>query len=256
MSLLIANVVPEGLIFAADRNLSADGLKVCEESKLVKVGDVVAGYVGQARAGGTPMCDWLSDYLDRHREDSLREAGPALAEELEATFSAVPPRQRGTIVHVGGFEEGKDGRPLPVIWYVRDAEIQTDGSVRLLGKFKARDEFKVDVPGPAYFGDATGEEIRERLRRAPTPLPWAGFRQSWDLAVFGNLDELVWFFAGRLLDGIARETTHSPPTTIEEWEPFMRFPVLAYAAYFEAFYPPGQRPVGGGVDVESVPWPE
>jgi hypothetical protein len=32
----------------------------------------------------------------------------------------------------------------------------------------------------------------------------------------------------------------------------MRFSILVYAAYCEAFYPDGQRPVGGGVSVVTV----
>lgn len=256
MTLLIANVVPQGLIFAADRNLSVNGIKVAEETKVVKVGDVVAGYAGRARVGGVPMCDWLRDFLRRRSGAALGALAPGLAAELELAMSAVPREHRGTILHIGGFEPGSDGRPLPVIWYVRDAEIQADGSITFLPKFDARDELKVEGAEPPYFGRATGDDIRRRLNESGMALPWAGFRQGWDLSVFGVLDQLGWIFSAELIRGIAREHAHTAPTTLEEWEHFMRFSILVYAAYFEAFYPDGQRPVGGGVDVATVAWPD
>lgn len=258
MTLLIANVVPQGLVFAADRNLTdpVTGMKVAEDTKVVKVGEVVAGYAGRSRVAGMPMCDWLRDFLRRRGGAPLADLGAALAAELELAMSTVPSDQRGTIVHLGGFEEGSDGRPLPVIWYVRDAEIQDDGSVRYLERFEARDELKVADEEPPYFGIATGDEIRRALEESGAPLPWAGFRQGWDLSVFGVLDQLGWIFSTELVRGIARAQTHTAPTTLGEWERFFRFSILVYAAYFEAFYPAGQRPVGGGVDVETVAWPD
>lgn len=77
---------------------------MAEETKLVKVGDVVAGYASRARVGGVPMCDWLRDFLRRRSDAALAELGPALAAELELAMSAVPREHRGTIVHIGGFE--------------------------------------------------------------------------------------------------------------------------------------------------------
>lgn len=251
MTLLLANVVPQGLVFAADRNLShpITGVKLMEETKVVKVGDFVAGYAGRARVAGMPMCDWLRAFLGRRTGAPLSDLGPALAGELEVAMKEVP---GGTIVHLGGFEASSDGQPLPVIWYVRDAEVQLDGTLKQLGGFEARDELKV----AEYFGDARGDEIRRALEQTGNPLPWFGFRQGWDLAAFAVLDQLGWDFAAELVRGVAREQIHTAPTTLEEWERFFRFSILVYAAYFEAFYPDGQRPVGGGVDVVTVAWPD
>lgn len=259
MSLLVANVTQEGLIFAADRNLSdSSGNKVDEAPKVLKSadGEVIAGYVGNAQVGSVPMQDWLADFLARHGGASLPDVSHALAGELEASYANASTNDRGTIVHVGGFETGKDGNALPVIWYIRDAEIQLDGTVKHLAGFEHRDELKeVGTGEPPYFADATGDEIRQMLREANTPLPWAGFRQGFDLGTFSRLDRLIWKFSGALLAGVSDAKIHEAPTTIEEWAPFMRMSVLAYASYFEAFYPAGKRPVGGGVDVETIAWP-
>ena len=257
MSLLIANVVPEGLVFAADRNLSSEGQVVGNAPKLVKWHDppLVAGYVGIAEVDGSPMHEWLHGFFERHAHDALEAIGPQLADTLEDASRRLSQADRGTIVHVGGFEDSSEG-PRPVIWYVRDAQIETDGSVRHLERFKARDELKQSGRRPPYFGGASGAEIRRILREADTPLPWAGFRQSFDLGVFGRLDQLLQQFEAELaLGGHARATEHRAPATLAEWEPFVKMSVLCYAAYFEAFYPPGQQLVGGGVDVETIEWP-
>lgn len=218
MSLLVANVVPEGLIFAADRNLSnPDGCVVGTAPKVLKWHDpaLLVGYVGEALVAGEPMHEWLHRFLEQNATNDLRTLATRLADDLELGFAGLPESARGTIVHVGAFEQTDDG-PLPAIWYIRDAEIQSDGSIKHKARFEPRDELKQDpASGDAYFGDATGEEIRAHLRSAQTPHPWAGYRQSFDLAVFGELDRSLWRFA-------ALQERHRPPTVIEEWEPFMK----------------------------------
>ena len=47
-----------------------------------------------------------------------------------------------------------------------------------------------------------------------------------------------------------------PPESLQDWERHCRMWVLMYGAYFDAFGEPGQRYVGGGADVLSIPWPD
>jgi hypothetical protein len=255
VSLLVAYVVPEGLLFAADRNLSAECRNVGVAPKVLcsEERGLLLGYVGRASVDGVPMIEWLRGFLDRHPDYSLADVAQGLAEELEAASAQIDPAKRGTIIHVGGFENRPEG-PLPAIWYIHDKEIQLDGSFKFLGKFEARDELK-NHGDPPYFGDATGEEIRAQLRGSGLALPWASFRQGFDLRVFDRLDRLTWALADGLVGGLSRERVHAAPTTLDEWRPFVEFSVRCYSAYFEAFYPPGQQVVGGGVNVEALAWP-
>lgn len=78
MTLLIANVVPQGLIFAADRNLSVNGTTVAEETKVVKVGDVAAGYAGRARVA-----------VHNHRGRERAEARSCISRFLPVQSSCV-----------------------------------------------------------------------------------------------------------------------------------------------------------------------
>ncbi len=257
MSLLIANVVPEGLIFAADRNVSDPHGKVSGRSpKIVRWLNppLLVGYVGKAYVSGVPTHEWLTAFLDGNATDDLGALADRLAEKLEMAFEGYATEDRGTIVHLGAFEHRPDG-PLPAIWYIRDAQIRLDGSIEHLAKFEPRDELKRDPTlNGAYFGTATGSQIRHLLQSSGTPLPWAGYRQSFDLGTFGQLDMALWAFQELLVSGDNRR--HEPPTSIEEWKPFMEMSVRGFGAYFDAFYPPGYQVVGGGVDVKWIPWPE
>src|SRR6266511_4344293 len=109
---------------------------------VLDIDGVLVGYVGRAHVVGEAIDAWLRGFFDRHAGSPLRELGPALGEELEAAWSGRPEAERGTIIHLGGFEEGSDGSPLPVVWYVRDFEIQDDGRYAFIGGFEARDELK------------------------------------------------------------------------------------------------------------------
>ena len=68
------------------------------------------------------------------------------------------------------------------------------------------------------------------------------------------MDAALWQFVCTLVIGDQRR--HDPPRTISDWEPFLKLSIAAYSVYFDLFYPPGEQLVGGGVDVESIAWPD
>jgi hypothetical protein len=258
VSLLVVYLVPEGIVFAADRNLSAPSggrmINVDEGAKVLAWPDgrAILGYVGRATVGSEPADAWLHRFTHEHPDtDDLGRVCNALARALERAMRDVPNEQRGMIVHVAGFDrQDRDG--LPLIFYVRDIEVQPDGSFARLAGFESRDELKLDQ----YFGNMTGADIRAALRSttAENPIPWFSFRQGFDLSAFNDLDRALWWFRARLVAGASREREHRAPASIGEWTKFIRFSVLGYEAYFRAFYEPDEQLVGGGVDVEALEW--
>ena len=257
MSLLVTYLVPEGILFAADRNLSAPSggrmVTVAEASKVLSWpgGSAILGYVGRANVEGEPADEWLRRFIDDHPDtDDLGVVCDELAETLERAMANVAKDERGMILHVAAFDH-RGPEPLPKIFYVRDIGIQPDGTFERLPRFESRDEL------PLYFGDRTGTEIRDvlRLTSEESPIPWFSFRQGFDLSAFNHLDQALWWFRGRLVAGASREREHPAPSTLDDWTKFVRLSVLGYEAYFHAFYEPDEQLVGGGVDVASVPWP-
>jgi hypothetical protein len=259
MSLLVVYLVPEGIIFAADRNLSAPSggrlVTVDEAAKVLRWpdGSAILGYVGRARVDDEPAETWLQRFISAHpRTYNLRAVCRDLADALEHAMRNVPCDRRGMIVHVAGFDR-RDPGALPLIFYVRDIEVQPDGSFKRLLRFESRDELK----RRDYFDDKTGAQIRAELRAttAQDPIPWFSFRQGFDLSAFNDLDKALWWFRDRLVAGASRERKHPAPTSIAEWTKFVKLSVLGYEAYFQAFYDADEQLVGGGVDVVSLEWP-
>lgn len=250
MSLLVVYLVPEGIIFAADRNLSAPAgnrlVNVGEAAKVLQWPDgrAILGYVGRAVVEGEPADTWLAHFIDEHADaDDLHTTCAELADALEDAMKNVPAEDRGMIVHVARFDRSDPEDPLPLIFYVRDVEVQPDGSFKRLPRFESRDELK------EYFGADTGEEIRAKLRvtTSEAPIPWFSFRQGFDLSAFGELDKALWWFRGRLVAGAAKARQHPAPASISDWTKFVKLSVLGYEAYFRAFYDADEQLVGGGV---------
>jgi hypothetical protein len=259
MSLLVVYLVPEGILFAADRNLSVPSggriVSVDAASKVLEWPDrsAILGYVGRASVEGESADEWLRQFIEEHpRTDDLCAVCDELAYALEAAMKDVPDDKRGMIVHVASFDR-RDPDALPLIFYVRDIEQQLDGTFKRLPRFESRDELK----HPDYFGTASGAQIRDALRLTSEehPIPWFSFRQGFDLSAFNDLDHALWWFRGRLVAGASRARVHPAPTSIAEWTKFVRLSVLGYEAYFRAFYEPDEQLVGGGVDVVSLDWP-
>lgn len=46
-----------------------------------------------------------------------------------------------------------------------------------------------------------------------------------------------------------------PPNSLEDWERHAKMWILTFGAYYEAFGGPGEKYVGGGADILSIPWP-
>jgi len=110
MSLLVVYLVPEGILFAADRNLSAPSgnrmVTVAEASKVLEWpdGSAILGYVGRASVEGDPADEWLRRFMDDHpRTDNLGAVCDELAARLERAMANVADDERGMILHVAGF---------------------------------------------------------------------------------------------------------------------------------------------------------
>ncbi len=75
MSILVVHLVPEGLLFAADRNITATatggGVTYIGQTQRPKVlkwpnHDTIIGYVGAGAIAGVPTDQWLYAFIGRH----------------------------------------------------------------------------------------------------------------------------------------------------------------------------------------------
>ena len=129
MSILVFEVLSEGLLFGADRKITvtrADGSTGQEgaQTKVLKwpTEKYLLGFVGAAEIGGLAMEEWL----DTHREEfEAKESLERIARELEKKVQAQRLKDEGNrppeplIIHIGGFEK-KDNWWVPYVWCIRN----------------------------------------------------------------------------------------------------------------------------------------
>jgi hypothetical protein len=264
MSILLVEVLPQGLIFGADKNVTfteqrmgRDGnitIEIQGQNQRPKVlrwpnRKALVGYVGAAEIGGIPTDEWLYDFIGSHLDfPDFGELSESLRSEVEAQ-RRIDEGDLGPdplIIHLGGFEE-KDDIQVPIIWYIRNAH-----NFGALGYEDIRKEFLNSEAFWHYFPDIRPHEIREVLRTMASRYNPFWFHQGFDLGTF-NLIEGFLKTAFRLL--CERHPNHRLPESLPDWERQVRMSILTYGAYFQAYKGPSEQFVGGGVDTVSIEWP-
>ncbi|MGB0094850.1 MAG: hypothetical protein WBP81_20240 [Solirubrobacteraceae bacterium] len=258
MSILVVRLVPEGLLFGADRNITAqvtlsDGTEeiiVRGQSERPKVlkwpnREVILGYVGAADFGGEPADEWLYAFIGRNLDaNTLDAVSTSLTVELN-TLSQDGRLRGPSILHLGGFELVEGGW-TPRVHFVRNTlELKPNGIYTWGEKFVCSEELSQEN----YFGARHGPEIQELVRTG-----FFSFRQGYDLGSFGAIDQKL----REALDAIIHShpaQPHQAPTTLRDWAKHVALAIHGYGAYFAAFYPPFEQYVGGGADVVWAAWP-
>jgi hypothetical protein len=264
VSVLVVNIIPEGIIFGADR-LSRWGpdhegrIGYTEGFKVLRWSNrrALIGFVGMAdlgrRSERNSTFEWLSDFVgEYHNFDSLRD----LAHELNA---AVHNQYRDDgwtdsdadllIIELAGFE--RHGNVLlPEVWHIANAH----GINPNTGSYEGIDSsFGVSEECLSKYTEAQHTDFRRVLRQRPF---W--IHQTGDLGMFNSLCAGLDLFYDARLNMFGHDPVADPPAldALLEFESRVRMKVLSYGAFNDAFETPVARAVGGGCDVLSLEWPE
>jgi hypothetical protein len=259
MSILVIEVLHEGVIFGADRNITTqyDDGTTRQESQSSKVltwphEKCLFGFVGAATMGNLPMRDWLAAIKDSFRDiDSLEAIAGELHKKVQMQRDKDDAHKspEPLIIHIGGFEK-KDGFWVPVVWVIRNThKTGRFGYLDIRHEFCCTEVFRTND----LVKDIDASEIRKSLKVLAKQFRPFWFHQGIDLFTFNVLHGAV-KSAFRLL--CEQHPDHDIPITLHEWEKHVRMQVLMYGAYFEAFRSEDKQFVGGGADVVSTPWPE
>jgi len=257
VSILVVQLVPEGLLFGADRNITSqlelDGavrIVLRGQSQRPKVlkwpnREVIVGYVGAGEIQGRPTDEWLYALIGRNLEFPDQET---LARTLTAALDALYRNGdfRGpSIFHLGGFEL-VGGEWTPRVHFIRNTVApHEDGTYECGKRFDCSEELSQE----RYFGSKSGSEIREYVQSS-----YFSFRQGYDLGAFNAIDQKL-REAMSVIVHTHPAQRHPVPTTLEEWAKHVALAIHGYGAYFAAFYPPFEQYVGGGADVVWAEWP-
>jgi hypothetical protein len=260
VSILVVQLVPEGLLFGADRNVTVEvpqgSVVASGQSPRPKVHrwpnrEVVIGYVGRAEIAGQPTDEWLYSFIGHnvHRdlEELPHELNGALVRDLGSRVG-----DSELVIHLGGFVADR-GQWKPQVWYIRNTRGMDElgRPLEIVGEFDVSEELEQ----PQYpFHGKTGSEMRDVARaRAEAWNPF-WFHQGRDLGTFNTLDAVL-RFGMRALVETHPGRPHRFPDTLSEWSKHLKMAILGYGAYFAAFYEPFKQYVGGGADVVSAGWP-
>lgn len=258
MSILVVQLVREGLLFGADRNITTSlrrgpDVLASGQSPRPKVlrwpnRQVVVGYVGRASVAGQHADAWLYDFIGRNLDTnlSLRQLAENLKSDLECDLGDEVGAD-AMILHLGGFVEDA-GQWKPQVWYIRNARgLDALGYKDIVGEF--------DVPSdeiPKYFQGMTGDQIRADVEQRAKNWEPFWFHQGYDLATFNMLDQVL---RAGMRPIVQNHPEHQFPDSLQEWSKHLKMAILTYGSYFEAFYLPFQQYVGGGADVVWAKWP-
>jgi hypothetical protein len=257
MSILVVEVLSEGLIFGADRNITQTypNGSTTQKSKHPKVlkwpnENYLFGFVGAAQIGAKPMHEWLDTLTEEFKsKTSLND----IVNELKSRVQIQRIKDEGNcppqplIIHIGGFQR-KDSYWVPQVWYIRNAPKHG-----LFGYLDLRKEFDCADAFHEKFADCHPSEIRKVLKVQAKQFDPFWLHQGIDLLTFNVLGDSI-KSSFRLL--CERHPDHDIPTTLEEWSKHVRMQILMYGAYYEAFHGKGKQYVGGGADVISLRWPD
>lgn len=136
MSILVIEVLSEGLIFGADRNITGvygDGTtaQIDLYPKVMKWphNNTLFGYVGAAQMGGVPMHEWLSTLDDDFQDlSNLEEMANKSHDRVQAQRDKDDSERNPEplAIHLGGFAR-KDNHWVPHVWHI--------GNIYKLGQY-------------------------------------------------------------------------------------------------------------------------
>ena len=268
MSIFVGELLPSGIVFAADKNLTLTHTDQ-QGRAVATVQDVgtkilcwphskaLLGYVGCASVGTRRMDVWLYDFIGDHVDftDSASVATD-LRDRLQQQLGRTAP---ATIVQFATFGQ-RNGFVVPEYWHITNVPgIDADGeyeppspdfvaSERLLGFHLQNVAFDLNNR-PVVVGP---DNIREYLRQRAEQFAPYWFHQGIGLRAFNTISEA----ARQAFLALHRAGDVEHPQTLDDWGRYAKMWVLIYGAYFDALGRPGERFVGGGADVLSIPWPE
>ena len=251
MSVLVVEIVDKGIIFAADRAISQGSVNVDNRRKVIYLPENkgLVGYCGLAELNGKDMDVWLKEYLiDNNRCNSLEALARDLTSEVERQVRVdLGNNPVELMIDIGGFGK-KEGHSVPEIWYISNVhgiDDKTGGYVNIDTNFGCSEQFS------PHCRDVQPANVQNALRALSQKLEPLWFHHCIDLPKFNIFST----FLRHSFKHLYRLLPNDIPKDLSDWEKHTKMQILMYGAYYEAFYPEGKRPVGGGCDAVTMPWP-
>jgi hypothetical protein len=254
MSTFIAYLLADGIVFAADRNITVSdqrGVSLYQEEapKIFRwpTGDALVGYVGAAELDHQPMESWLPDFISRHpKVHDPGSVAHALRQEVQDCMDKAP--LEALFVQFAAFAK-RDEVIVPEYWHITNVHGMDE---KVTGRYDPpRRDFGCSEEMGKKAATVPATDLRRVLKQYADAYDPRWFHQSIELGIFNLLEA----GAKAAFNDLQKKGLLSAPQSLTDWERHARFWILQYGAYFGAFYPHNEQYVGGGADVLSIPWP-
>ena len=254
MSILVVQLVRDGLLFGADRNVTSSlrsGPDVIASGQSLRPKvlkwpnhEIVIGYVGRAMiTDGVHTDEWLYDFIGHNLHHNLPQLThdnlQQLTHELKAMLEFDLRRYSRVadspmVLHLGAFVGDDAGEWKPEVWYIRNSEAPYQ---------HVKEEFDVSEEIPKYFPGMTGDAIQARVEQLAQTWQAFWFHQGYDLETFNTLDEVLRHGMRAIVERNPGQPHPLPDSlffdqSLREWSKHLKMAILTYGAYFGAFYEP------------------
>jgi hypothetical protein len=257
MTMLYSLYTAEGIVFAADSQITAQGEARPRQSqtKVLRVPHLgaateggVIGFFGLAEVGRQTMTDWLRQVIaEPRRPADPYQFGEYLVGRLLHDASPVQ-LQYPSGFHIGAFAR-EDGLMLPVFRYASNIHGQNpDGSYTNIGaySFDHQDHLARDfqaIPRPT---------LRKALRQRQNNFGFPHWYRNGDLGHFALLTNVVEAVIGHL---VRADAYFESPDTLKGWEVLGRSLVVTVSQLHRAYHTEGPASIGGRPVALGVKWP-
>ncbi len=265
MSILLSAYFPEGIVFAADKNATITIKGGTRNKKFVEPGftkvlswpykRAVIGFVGLGSLAGLSMDEWLRIFIAGNREfKDINDVANKLRDQIESDFNkdfsqSCDLSNAQLVIHLGGFRE-VERTFVPVmyhIWNHDDIDHKTGEYPPGKLKFKISDDIKRDFKDYDYpLG------VRAILQKLVSEKKFHWYNNGFNVGAFNVFKEYLRGALQTIQDsGFAKRFSG-----LEAKTAYCKMAIEVFGSYFTHHCIPEDRPVGGGVDVVKIPWPD
>ncbi len=272
MSILLSTYWSDGIVLCADRNATVVYETEGDLAQYVEVGRTtkvlawprkaaLVGYVGLGQLAGLEIDEWMRQFVAGTRDfESIDALAQDLRQLLQQDFdgdypSGVDVGHAGAIVQLAGFKR-HEGVMVPVSYVITN-----------IPALEPRVLFSRGVYPPAERHFAVSDHIPQVMQAWGAAYP-QGVRDK--IVEIEQTGDFLWFnvgymypafsaFKGALWDAlkVLREQSLLPAgSPMSDQVAFSKMAVRIFGVFFEHYFLPQGRAVGGGVDTEWMPWPE
>lgn len=269
MSILLSVYWKEGIVYSADRNLTLHYETDVGADQDVLVGastkvipwprkKAVVGFAGLGQLAGMRMEEWIRQFVAKTRDhDDLDLMAHELRDLLQVDFDYDYPMgtdvdRARVIVHLGGFKEC-DGVVVPAMYLLTNMPDLLTRTDLYPYPPATRDLAVSDLIAshmPSYKVDYPSG-VRDKLTQIVDRGDFWWVNHGVEYPTFNRFKTALW----KVMQALEQQILAGRPT-IQDRATFCEMAVRLYGLYFEQYYLPKRRMVGGGADTEWIPWPD